>query len=139
MKHAFLTLATVLSLAGPASAQSTPAPSDSDAERGFSMLEEGAQLLFRGLIDQMKPDLDEMRKGLGEATTELGPKLRQFLALVDDLRNYEAPARLPNGDIVMKRRPDAPPPPPLMGTPPAPDYKLNGVSFTSVYLLNTFD
>ncbi|WP_417807853.1 AAA+ family ATPase [Thioclava sp.] len=95
---------------------------ESDADRGFSLLEEGAQLLFRGIIEQMRPELEEMQKGLGDAAEQLGPKLRQFMALIDDIKNYEAPERLPNGDILLRRRADAPPPPPLLSEPPeAPD------------------
>lgn len=92
-----------------------------DVDRGFSLLEEGAQLLFRGLIDDMKPELEEMQKGLGEAASQLGPKLRQFLALIDDVKNYEAPERLSNGDIILRRKTDAPPPPPLLTEPPEED------------------
>ncbi|WP_295530443.1 AAA+ family ATPase [uncultured Thioclava sp.] len=98
----------------PAQAQ-TP---ESDADRGFSLLEQGAQLLFRGIIDQMRPELEDMQKGLGDAAEKFGPKLRQFMALIDDVKNYEAPERLDNGDILLRRRADAPPPPPLLTEPP---------------------
>ncbi|KEO56175.1 AAA+ family ATPase [Thioclava pacifica] len=92
-----------------------------DVDRGFSLLEEGAQLLFRGLIEDMKPELEDMQKGLGEAASQLGPKLRQFLALIDDVKNYEAPERLSNGDIILRRKSGAPPPPPLLTEPPEED------------------
>jgi hypothetical protein len=81
---------------------------------GRSLLERGAELFLRGLMDEVGPELDEMQKDLGEAAEQIGPKLRQFLALIDDMRNYAAPERLPNGDIVIRRLPGAPKPPPLL-------------------------
>lgn len=114
MKQLLATVLMLGCLAAPAGAQE----SDGDVERGFSLLEEGAQLLFRGLIDEMQPGFEDMQKGLGEAAQQLGPKLRQFIALVDDMRNYGAPERLPNGDIILRRLPGAPAPPPLLDLPP---------------------
>lgn len=90
-----------------------PGPRD-DMEAGRSLVERGAELFLRGLMDEIGPDLDEMQKGLGSAAEALGPKLSQFLALIDDVRNYQAPERLPNGDIILRRSPGAPPPPPLL-------------------------
>lgn len=83
-------------------------------EAGRSLVERGAELFLRGLMDEIGPELDEMQKGLGSAAEALGPKLGQFLALIDDVRNYQAPERLPNGDIILRRLPGAPPPPPLL-------------------------
>jgi len=93
-----------------------PTPRD-DMAAGKSLVERGADMFLRGLLQEMAPDIDDMQKGLGEAAEQLGPKLRQILALIDDVRNYQAPERLPNGDIVIRRLPGAPKPPPL----PAPD------------------
>lgn len=118
MKQPLVIVLSFALLATPVSAQDEGGDAGGDVDRGFSLLQEGAQTLFRGLMGEMKPQLDEMQKGLGEAAAQLGPKLRQFLALVDDMANYGAPERLPNGDIIMRRDPDAPPPPPLMTEPP---------------------
>lgn len=118
MKQPLVIALSLALLATPVSAQEEGGDAGGDVDRGFSLLQEGAQSLFRGLMDEMKPQLDEMQKGLGEAAAQLGPKLRQFLALVDDMSNYGAPERLPNGDIIMRRNADAPPPPPLMTEPP---------------------
>lgn len=90
-----------------------PGPRD-NMEAGRSLVERGAELFLRGLLDEVGPELDEMQKGLGSAAEALGPKLGQFLALIDDVRNYQAPERLPNGDIILRRTPGAPPPPPLL-------------------------
>ena len=91
-----------------------PAPEDD----GPSLMEEGAKLLFRGLMAEMGPALEDMSTALGE----LEPAMRELLATIDDIRNYEAPRMLENGDILIPRRKDAPPPAfkaPPAGAPPA--------------------
>lgn len=116
------------SLCLPAAAQdNSPAPADSDD--GYSLIEEGAKLLFRGLMDEMEPTLRDMGAALDDIRPELeamGPKLKQLVDLMGDVRHYEAPERLENGDILIRRNADAPPPPALPEglapkvTPPAP-------------------
>ncbi|WP_249306490.1 hypothetical protein [Rhodobacter capsulatus] len=103
-------------VAPPVAEVPAPTPRD-DMAAGKSLVERGADMFLRGLLQEMAPEIDDMQKGLGEAADKLGPKLREILALIDDVRNYQAPERLPNGDIVIRRLPDAPKPPPL----PAPD------------------
>ncbi len=103
--------------ASPVLAEEAPSTPQGDMEEGFSLLERGARLLFRGFLDEMGPALDDMQGGLEEAAREMGPALRQLLALVDDVRNYEPPERLPNGDVIIRRRADAPPPPELPKPP----------------------
>ena len=113
-----LAVLAVLAGLGAASAEEAPAPLPAPApeapiDEGFSLLEEGAKLILRGLFDEMGPALEEAQKGLAEAGERLGPALAQLGALIDDVQNYEAPERLPNGDIVIRRKPGAPAPPPL--------------------------
>ncbi|SOC10487.1 AAA+ family ATPase [Rhodobacter maris] len=96
-----------------------------DMVAGRSLVERGAELFLRGLIDELGPQLDEMQDGLGAAAESLGPKLAQLLALIDDVRNYLPPERLGNGDILIRRLPGAPAPPPLpeglkRASPPTP-------------------
>ncbi|MES2667092.1 MAG: AAA+ family ATPase [Pseudomonadota bacterium] len=93
MKNSVLILLLSLPLS-PALAQDAP------ADDGFSLMEEGAKLLFRGLMNEMEPALD----GMGKAVTELEPALRDLLAMVDDIRNYQAPEMLDNGDILIRRK-----------------------------------
>lgn len=119
-------IALVLALsATPVWAQDTAAPPE--VEEGFSLMEEGAKLLLKGLMSEMEPALDEMGEalsGLEPALKDLQPKMLELLALVDDLTNYQAPERLENGDILIRRKPDAPAPPPLPDaevTPPQTD------------------
>jgi hypothetical protein len=125
MKRIALLLALV---AAPVWAEE-PAPSPApEVEEGFSLMEEGAKLLLKGLMAEMEPALDEMGKALSEvepALKDLQPKMLELLALVDDLTNYQAPERLENGDILIRRKPDAPAPPPLPdGTAPLPQTDL---------------
>ena len=89
--------------------------SDTDTDDGFSLMEEGARMLMRGLITEMEPAISELREGfeeVGPAFTEfaqaVGPAFVELLNQVDDFRNYEAPEFLPNGDIIIRRKPDAP-------------------------------
>lgn len=99
-------LALALCLAAlPALAEEVvPVPKAEDD--GFSLMEEGAKLVLRGLMTEMEPTFDEMGKALSEmepALKELGPKLQQLIALIDDFKNYDAPVMLPNGDILIRR------------------------------------
>ena len=79
-------LALALAIA-PVRAQDTAEP------RLSEQLEEA----FRGLMDRMQPALDELQD-----TLEVFDK-------IDSLKNYARPEILPNGDIIIRRRPDAPP------------------------------
>ncbi|WP_103332710.1 AAA+ family ATPase [Pseudotabrizicola formosa] len=112
MKHLVLALALPLALfaAPPSPAQTLPDPR-AEEDEGFDLMQEGAKLLFRGLMREMEPALDEM----GKALSDMEPAVQDLMALVDDLRNYDAPRRLDNGDILIPRRKDAPVP-----QPPAP-------------------
>lgn len=87
----------------------TPAP-EAGEEDGFSLMEEGARLVLRGLMSEMEPALDEMGKALDQMGPalegfgeEVGPKIRQLIAMIDDFKNYDAPVMLPNGDILIRR------------------------------------
>ena len=105
-----LLLPLLLLAALPALAQTPPA---AEEERpGFDLMQDGALLLFRGLMREMEPALTEM----GKALAEMEPALQELLRLIDDIRNYEAPRVLENGDILIPRRKDAPRlPPPAPG------------------------
>jgi hypothetical protein len=97
--------------AAPALAQETaPTPAPEAEEDGFSLIEEGAKLVLRGLMAEMEPALDEMGKALDQVGPalegfgeEVGPKVRQLIAMIDDFKNYDAPVMLPNGDILIRR------------------------------------
>ncbi|MHC0053878.1 AAA+ family ATPase [Actibacterium sp. D379-3] len=70
------------------------AGADDDISEGFDLLGEGAKRLFRGLTDSMEP------------------ALRELMGLIDDIDAYEMPERLPNGDIIIRRKLPMPEPVP---------------------------
>ncbi len=89
--------------------------SEADVDDGFSLMEEGARMLMRGLMTEMEPAIEDLRgtfEEMGPAFAEfaqsVGPAFAELLNQVDDFRNYEAPEFLPNGDIILRRSPDAP-------------------------------
>ncbi len=97
----------------PALAQEETVP---ETEDGFSLIEEGARLLMQGLMTEIEPAIEDLHgtfEQMGPAFAEfaqsVGPAFAELLNQVDDLRNYEAPEFLPNGDIILRRSPDAPP------------------------------
>ncbi|QCO54464.1 AAA+ family ATPase [Pseudorhodobacter turbinis] len=104
MKHAFFPLALCLALAAPAHAQ--------EPEEGLGLVERGLRQLFDGFIQDLEPTLNDLTQSM----RELEPMARQLAELIGDVRHYEAPERLENGDIIIRRKADAPPPPPLPET-----------------------
>lgn len=111
MKHILIPV-LVLSLSATLLPAETPVP---DPDEELDLMEEGARLLLRGLLHEMEPAIDELQ-GLAEEfgprmqlfTQEMGPAFAELFEQVDDLRHYEPPVFLPNGDIIMRRRDAAP-------------------------------
>mgnify|MGYP007029142071 CR=1 FL=1 len=87
-----------------------PATAQTPTEEGLGLVERGLGIIAENLWSELGPQL-------GDALTDLAPMARDLSALVDDLGNYHAPERLENGDILIRRRADAPPPPALGGRP----------------------
>ena len=84
-------------------------------EEGSDLMKRGMELFFRGLQSEMEPALreldgmlDEMRPALRNFAQAMGPALKQLLEQVDDWSLYEPPVVLPNGDILIRRKPEAP-------------------------------
>lgn len=106
---ATLLLVTTLS-ASPAISQDT----DDD-----SLIEKGARLFLKGLMQEMEPAIDsleglaeEMEPALRNFATSMGPALRDLLAEVEDWSVYHPPEMLPNGDIILRRKTPKPLDPP---------------------------
>jgi len=124
-----LALLLVLLLAmPPAQAQmndSQPEPTEEGGspDEGLSLMERGARLFLEGMRREMSPALEDLRDlvaGMGPAMQDfiqrMGPAMAELLNRIDDLSVYEAPELLPNGDIIIRRKPDAGPlPPPADG------------------------
>lgn len=109
MKHILIatTLVASVALTAPAGHADEDTPQD-----GPSLIEEGARMFFEGLMQEARPAME----GMKEMAERLGPQLREFaetmgpaladiLEDVEDLSVYEAPEMLPNGDIIIRRKP----------------------------------
>jgi hypothetical protein len=111
-----LTLILALAAAGPARAEdAAPAPADPPAE-GFDLMQQGAELLMEGIMDEMAPAIEEFRDmaedlapAFGRMSDEMGQALVRLFDMIDDVTHYQLPEFLPNGDIIIRRAPDAPP------------------------------
>ena len=112
----FIIASLIAVAAVPAMAQmSDPPQKQQDPAPGRDLMEEGAKLLFRGLMSQAAPalrDLQDLADDVGPAMKmlreEMGPALAEIMANIDDISNYMPPKILPNGDIIIPRKPDAP-------------------------------
>jgi hypothetical protein len=103
MKHFILAVWLVLPL-------SASAQQESEVDEGFSLVEEGAKLLFRGIIAEMEPAIndfselaDELQPALDMLASEMGPAFLDLIQTLDSVRYYEPPEVLPNGDIIIRR------------------------------------
>lgn len=87
---------------------------DDDAP-GLTLMERGALMFMEGILKEMEPAIeelseltDQMGPALKEFAQEMGPKLKEMLNEVEDWSVYDAPEILPNGDIIIRRKPEAP-------------------------------
>ncbi len=120
MRQILIIATAALMLATPAlHAQDEPPP-----EGGLSLIEEGARMFFDGLMKEARPAMEGMREmaerlgpKLREFAEEMGPALADILKDVEDLSVYEAPEKLPNGDIIIRRKPVEDTPPDLLLDP----------------------
>lgn len=70
------------------------------------------------LLSSAQPHLEGLARDMGGVVEEYRPVLEELGNLMDDVRNYDLPPeRLPNGDILIRRKAGAPPPPPLEQLP----------------------
>lgn len=97
----------------PAEGAQEAAPDPAPQADPQSLIEQGATLLFRGILSELAPEIEGLTGDMDDAMAALGPALGDLSRLVDDIGNYELPERLENGDILIRRKADAPPPPPL--------------------------
>ncbi len=96
-------IATAVTLSSPTWAQDQDGP---------SLMRKGVELFFQGLQTELEPAITEMQKFVDELTPELrrfaesmGPALADMMNQVEDWSVYEAPEMLPNGDIIIRRKP----------------------------------
>ncbi len=75
-------------------------------------MERGAELFLEGLRREMEPTIEDLRgfadqfgPALQSFMQEMGPALADLAAQVQDWSVYEAPEMLPNGDIIIRKKP----------------------------------
>jgi hypothetical protein len=95
MKRILATLFVLHFAATPLAAQDDDGP---------SLMERGAQQFLEGLLQEMEPAFQGMR----EFMEQMGPAMAELLAEIKDWSVYEPPEVLDNGDIIIRRKPDAP-------------------------------
>lgn len=101
-------------MAGPITAQEwTPPSADSPSEGETSWMDGIIGGVLNNLLNDVAPEMGQVEDGMAGIAGKLGPVLTDLSAQIDDLRNYQMPERLENGDIILRRKADAPPPPPL--------------------------
>lgn len=94
MKQLFFTPLLVVMLALPCQSE-TP-----KTKEGVDLVQRGLELLFQELLKEVGPTIEEL-ESLGE---DLRPKILELLDLIDDIQNYDTPEKLPNGDIIIRRK-----------------------------------
>jgi len=122
-----LTAALALSLGAAAMAQDTPwqmpraEEPPSTEPRPYELPDSKPGLLdnfFNDLLSRAQPHLEGLARDMTGLMQDYQPVFEELSTLIDDLGNYELPPqRLPNGDIIIRRKADAPPPPPLNEMP----------------------
>ncbi len=77
-----------LALASPVLAQQSPI--EEPDENGLDLIERGTRQLFNRFMEEIGPEMQELRDDLKGA--------------LDDLSVYHPPEVLPNGDIIIRRK-----------------------------------
>lgn len=122
-----LTLTLTLALGAPLLAQQWQMPPAEDAPNAAPQaqdplttpgdnsdgLEQDLEGIMSEMFQRLQPHLEGLANELSSTADEFRPALNELGGVMDDIANYERPERLPNGDILIRRRADAPPPPPL--------------------------
>ena len=113
MKHTLCLAFAFALLSGPAVAQDDDTP---------SLMQRGAEMFFEGLRQEMAPAMDNLQELMEQAgpsmlnfMTEMGPAFTELLDEVQDWSVYSAPEILPNGDIIIRRKPETDPESPADG------------------------
>ncbi|MFV0512677.1 MAG: hypothetical protein ACK5MY_03430 [Jhaorihella sp.] len=90
-----------------------PVTGRAQEEQGKSLMERGAEMFLDGLRREMEPKLEDllgMAEKFGPAMSsfieEMGPAFMDLADQVRDWSRYHPPEMLPNGDIIMRRKPD---------------------------------
>ncbi len=105
----------ILPIALSAALVVTPAAAQDSPTDGFDLRFEGARRIMRHLMEEMGSTLENLDDLADDLAADLGPAMEELRALIDDLSVYQPPEMLPNGDIIIRRKP------PPEGAPPGPE------------------
>ncbi len=107
-----------------------PGAAPAQEESGRDQMQRGAELFLRGLRGELGPALEDLQALAEQAgpamrsfLTEMGPAMAGIFSKVSDWSRYEPPEMLPNGDIIIRRKPEQAPeqaPETKPGTPDKP-------------------
>lgn len=109
MKHRILTPALVLFLSlGALHAPASPAAAQEASAADAGWWEWGMSWFGDSIAQELAPALGDVRALAEQFGPAVAPALERLMALVDDMTFYELPEMLENGDIIIRRKPDAP-------------------------------
>ncbi len=94
-------------LGAPALAEDAPAeetPGEDPLGESLDLFGRGAELFFRGLIDEIGPELEQLQPRMRDFADGLGPMIAGLAELIDEIDAYHPPEILPNGDIILRRK-----------------------------------
>jgi len=107
MKQILLPAALIALMSAPLAAQEAGGEGD-----GPTLMERGAELFWEGLRQEMAPALEDLQgmmeeigPAMGAFLREMGPALAEIANEVEDWSAYELPEILPNGDIIIRKKP----------------------------------
>lgn len=107
MKQILLPAALIALISSPLAAQEAEGE-----DSGPSLMERGAELFWEGLCQEMAPALEDLQgmmeeigPAMGAFLAEMGPALAEIAKEVEDWSVYEMPEILPNGDIIIRKKP----------------------------------
>ncbi len=103
MRHLFPICAVTAALA---------VPTHAEEDTGKSLMEQGAELFFEGLRQEMEPALEDLQglvtqfgPAMQSFFEQMGPALADLAGEIEDWSAYEPPEILPNGDIIIRKKP----------------------------------
>ncbi len=121
---ASLCLAAALALPAPAQEADPAPPPEAKGAPLAPLFERFAEELMREALRDIQPELErfmaELEPELQRLMAEIMPRLQELANRVDSLRHYQMPEMLPNGDIIIRRSPGAPPLPEDFTVPEGP-------------------
>lgn len=80
-----------------------------DENNNGDAIRRGLELLFEELQEGMEDFAQNAGPALRQFLEEMGPALSDMIDQVEDWSRYEPPEMLPNGDIIIRRKPDPEP------------------------------